>query len=313
MKGRSTMTRPPRGSVRGAPAAAGWVSLAAILAVAGCAAGVSNVSTHSSTTTEEMTTSSAAVTSAGSGEVVSVASPQTVLASWDAALTASSTPPLVITAPLDGQIGSWEGPIGGNNKQALIGGQVRPASDVTAQPRPAEQTITWANGQHRTIPAITAAAAVAALVADGSNSSCGGCDPVTALTLHDPQLMHQPISTAAAPATIPVWSFAVNGQQSTCHSRSNPPVLGPPPGPARPDRSTLGRRPHIHCASVDRRFCDDLVRRGGGRCWALWRELLGSPARKRTSRRRHDRPAGNPTNPAHTRHSIDGQPSHRLR
>lgn len=176
----------PAGSVRGAPALLGRRPLAAILAVAGCAAGVSNNSTQPSTTTAETTTASAAVTSAGSGEVVPVASPQTVLAVWDAALTASTTPPLVITAPLNGQIGSWEGPIGGNNKQALLGGQVRPGSDVTAQPRPAEQTITWANGQHRTIPAIPAAAAIAALVADGANSSCGGCDPATALTLHDP-------------------------------------------------------------------------------------------------------------------------------
>ena len=182
-----------------------------IVAVAGCAAGASTDSTHSSATTAETTTLSTAVTSAGPGGVVPVASPQTVLAVWDAALNSSSTPSLVITAPLDGQIGSWEGPIGGNNKLALLGGQVRPGSDVAAQPRPAQRTITWANGQHRTIPTITATSAVAALVADGANSSCGGCGPITALTLHDPKLTQQRIATAAGPATIPVWSFAVDG------------------------------------------------------------------------------------------------------
>jgi len=208
------MTRQPEGFFRGAPAAARWLPLAAaILAVASCAAGVSNNSTHSLTTTAETTTSFAAVPSAGSGGVVPIASPQTLLAAWDAALTASNTPPLVVTAPLDGQIGSSENSVGDNNKQALLSGQVRPGTDVAAQPRPADQTITWANGQHRTMPAITAASAVAALVADGANGGCAGCKPATALTLHDPKLTHQRISTAAGFATIPVWSFAVNGSK----------------------------------------------------------------------------------------------------
>lgn len=38
-----------------------------------------------------------------------------------------------------------------------------------------------------------------------------GCEPVRALTLVHPTLIHQPISTATGPATIPVWSFAVAG------------------------------------------------------------------------------------------------------
>lgn len=151
--------------------------------------------------------------SADPGGVVPVASPQTVLAAWDAALTASGTPPLVITAPLEGQIGSWEGPIGENNKSALLSGQVRAGTDVAAQPRPANQTITWANGERRTFPVTTATAAIAVLVGDGANGGCSGCKPVTALTLEDPKLIHQRMSTAAGPATIPVWSFAVNGSK----------------------------------------------------------------------------------------------------
>jgi len=59
MRGRSAMTRQPSGLIRAAPAAARWLTLAAaLLAVASCAASVSNNSLNSSTTTEAMTVSS---------------------------------------------------------------------------------------------------------------------------------------------------------------------------------------------------------------------------------------------------------------
>jgi hypothetical protein len=96
--------------------------------------------------------------------------------------------------------------VAGNDKVALLSGMLvapTPLSDAV----PARGKVAWVDGSSVDVDVLTAAAALADLVADGAGD-CGDC---SALIVTDANLATSLVQTSVGPAEVPVWVFTIKG------------------------------------------------------------------------------------------------------
>jgi type II secretory pathway pseudopilin PulG len=107
---------------------------------------------------------------------------------------------------LTGQVGDWEIAVGDNNKPAVMAGMLAAVQPLSSA-APPDGRITWSDGTSTTVPLLSAAAALdqVRLTASGS---CPECTPihVTGATMTAVS-----IATNRGLATVPAWSFALDG------------------------------------------------------------------------------------------------------
>lgn len=133
---------------------------------------------------------------------------QAALARWEAAAAASGgANPFVPLSDLTDQIGNWEEPVGGNNKIALMTGQLVDKAGLSPAP-PAPGRIQWADGRSREVPVLSAAQAYLAMTTKVTVRDCHGCQP---LEITDARLSTKDIATSRGKASVPVWEFTIRG------------------------------------------------------------------------------------------------------
>jgi hypothetical protein len=153
-----------------------------------------------------------------------------------AAAKASSGADIGIVGERTGQVGDWEGPVGENNKLALMAGRVRVTAELPAD-TPSEGTVTWADGTTTAVPVLSATDAVAALVAGAMGSPCDEC---RALEITSARLVAGPVETIRGAATAPIWEFTLAGTRVivTQVAIADPVVVEPPAW--NPDHPPVG-------------------------------------------------------------------------
>lgn len=160
---------------------------------------------------------SAAMLTAASPKVAPAATPpaagdplvtqaRAVLSRWESQVRGSDPGEPILLGDLTSQIGTWEEPVGDNNKAALMAGFVKVVDPLSDAPV-GDGEIRWADGRSERVGVLTATEAFAEIVSDGAGE-CGDCEPVT---LGHPVLGTAEVQTARGPATVPGWHFAVEG------------------------------------------------------------------------------------------------------
>ncbi len=107
---------------------------------------------------------------------------------------------------LTGQVGNWELAVGDNNKPALMAGMLEAVEPLPSTP-PANGRITWSDGTSTSVPVLSAAAALEQ-VRSTATGSCPECSP---LKVTGATLISVSVSTNRGQATVPAWSFALDG------------------------------------------------------------------------------------------------------
>jgi hypothetical protein len=130
------------------------------------------------------------------------------LARWADAVKKSGGATITFIGELTGQIGDWESAVAGNDKVALQSGMV-----VTPTPLPDEAPsrgkVAWVDGTGVDVNVLSAAKALANLVADGGNgATCADCTP---LVVTGANLATSLVQTSLGPANAPVWVFTIKG------------------------------------------------------------------------------------------------------
>ncbi|HUQ44580.1 MAG TPA: hypothetical protein VM451_09270 [Candidatus Limnocylindria bacterium] len=128
---------------------------------------------------------------------------------WAAAVERSGGAAITFTGDMTSQIGDWEPGVGDNNKGALGAGLVEPMIDLPADP-PARGEVKWVDGSSQGVDVLSAAAAMADLVAEGvaANSECSDCEP---LRVTEAKLATTLVETSQGPANAPTWVFTIAG------------------------------------------------------------------------------------------------------
>jgi len=137
-------------------------------------------------------------------------SPQ-VLSVWEKALHTTPHPLIIVGYGSTTQIGQWEPRNGSNNKQALLSRVATLAPDVakTGTTGPTNGTVTFTDGTTQAVTLLDAQNTARRLITEsGSPQPCDGC---TAVVLTSPKRTTASVKTAAGPATVPAWSFGVQG------------------------------------------------------------------------------------------------------
>jgi hypothetical protein len=125
---------------------------------------------------------------------------------WADAVTKSGGATISFVGDRTGQIGDWEASVGGNDKLALAAGLVTaptPLSDET----PSREKVSWVGGSSIDVDVLSAAAALADLVADGTGK-CADCTPLVVTAAN---LASNLTETSVGPAQAPVWVFTLKG------------------------------------------------------------------------------------------------------
>jgi hypothetical protein len=128
---------------------------------------------------------------------------------WADAVAASGGAAITFTGELTSQIGEWAGEVGDNNKVALMAGEVDSMVDLPTD-KPARNEVKWLDGTTQAVDVLSAAAALADLVAEGaaSGTGCDGCKP---LRITEAKLATTLVETTRGPANAPTWVFTVAG------------------------------------------------------------------------------------------------------
>lgn len=134
-----------------------------------------------------------------------------VIVRWDDAAQVSGVNVIYLTSPRRRQIGNWE-PENFANKLAVKCGR------VTAEPLAGNSDVDHAsavvrrgvNREEIPVRLIAADEAVVQLQESGD----GVCTNSATISVHDAQLSSIEVDTAAGPATVPAWSFAVRGSSA---------------------------------------------------------------------------------------------------
>ena len=125
---------------------------------------------------------------------------------WNQAPSATPAPPLLILRELTQQQGDWPNTdAGGDVKMSLLNGLVELDPAASAPAPPAEAIAI--GGVERVARVQTAQETAQAMTTDGGES-CPECAPIR---LVDPQLTAVEVPTILGPATVPAWSFQVDG------------------------------------------------------------------------------------------------------
>ena len=126
---------------------------------------------------------------------------------WAAAVAeAGGDPKVVPVGELTGQVGDWEPDVGSNNKIALMSGAFQVATTLPGSGPPVGD-VQWADGTTTTVPLLSAQEAFLAMLT-GPAGPCPDCQPIQ-LTGAVPATAS--IETTRGPATVPVWSFTIDG------------------------------------------------------------------------------------------------------
>ncbi len=146
----------------------------------------------------------------GSGQCRGETQAIQALARWAAALAAGGDKVAFLpVGQLVGQVGDWELEVGGNNKLALLSGQVTMPPDLGAPP-PATGTVTWTDGRPNQVPPTSAWNALRRMV-ESSRTDCDGCKP---LEVTDAKLSTVEIQTSRGTATVPAWEYTLRGTKA---------------------------------------------------------------------------------------------------
>lgn len=128
------------------------------------------------------------------------------LARWADAVKKSGGATITFVGALTSQIGDWESAVAGNDKVALQSGMLiapTPLSDEV----PSRGKVNWVGGSSVDVDVLSAAKALADLVADGGNG--GDCADCTPLIVTDASLATSLVQTSVGPANVPVWVFTI--------------------------------------------------------------------------------------------------------
>jgi hypothetical protein len=183
-------------------AAASWAALLGLVVaalVAGCSlvdAGRSGVAGSSASTGDSQTEPDPAAR-------VQLQARE-ALERWEAAVDASGGASITFIGPLTSQLGAWRAADSGR-KEALASGLIE--SSVTLSHVPAKGEVTWLDGDKVDVDLVSAAAALEAIVADGTGA-CAGCTPVV---VTDAVLATDLAETQDGPAEVPHWVFSIEG------------------------------------------------------------------------------------------------------
>ncbi len=107
---------------------------------------------------------------------------------------------------LTGQIGGWEIAVGANNKAALMAGMLE-AVVVLPSAAPPDGSLTWSDGTSARVVLVSAAAALEQV----RSTASGSCPECTAIRVTGATLMTVSIETNRGPASVPAWSFGLEG------------------------------------------------------------------------------------------------------
>ena len=134
---------------------------------------------------------------------------EAALARWAAAAASGGSNAIGIVGEGTGQIGEWEGPVGENNKVALMAGMIRIADDIPDD-APPRGTVTRADGTTQSVRVLSAREALRALVG-ATSENAGVCPECRPLTITSARLVDGPIETSQGAATAPTWQFTLEG------------------------------------------------------------------------------------------------------
>ena len=127
---------------------------------------------------------------------------------WADAVRKSGGATIAFVGELTGQIGTWEGSVGENNKTALAAGLVE-AGTAPSDNAPPRDKVRWLDGSEVDVNVLSAADTLDALVAAGTGkASCPDCRP---LIVGEAQLATGLVDTSRGPANAPAWVFSIEG------------------------------------------------------------------------------------------------------
>jgi hypothetical protein len=127
---------------------------------------------------------------------------------WADAIRKSGGASIAFVGDLTGQVGTWEGAVGGNNKSALAAGLVE-AGTALSDTAPSRDKVRWLDGSETDVNVLSAADTLDALVTAGAGSaSCPDCRP---LVVAEAQLATGLVDTSRGPANAPAWVFSIEG------------------------------------------------------------------------------------------------------
>jgi len=127
---------------------------------------------------------------------------QAVLDHW-AALKASGPPDAVVVTDDMTSGGGWGGPNANDDKIAVISGLLT-ADPPLATDVPSDGDVVWPDGTTQAVQLISAADALAAMIAETGTPKCDGCTPVVVTGAHLTTGRH---ATPVGDASLPVWQF----------------------------------------------------------------------------------------------------------
>lgn len=133
-----------------------------------------------------------------------------VLSVWQKALKITPHPIIIVGYGSTTQIGQWE-LSNGNNKQALLSRLATLAPSVVdaGAMEPTTGSVAFASGTTQVVRLLDAQHTAQLLINEsGSQQPCDRCTPVV---LTSPQPTTASVTTATGPATVPAWSFGVQG------------------------------------------------------------------------------------------------------
>jgi hypothetical protein len=125
---------------------------------------------------------------------------------WADAVRRSGGASITFVGDLTSQIGQWEPAVGDNNKTALYAGLLKAAEPLSDDVPPRDK-VRWTDGSEIQVGVLSAADALAALVASAT-AECPECKP---LVVTDAQLASGLVETSRGTANAPAWVFSIEG------------------------------------------------------------------------------------------------------
>jgi hypothetical protein len=131
---------------------------------------------------------------------------QDALVRWADAVRESGGASITFVGALTSQIGDWEAEVGGNNKVALITGQVETMTRLPTD-QPGRREVRWLDdGAKVDVNVLSARDALDSLVE--GRTECGGCEP---LQVTEANLATDLVDTSRGTAEVPVWVYSLQG------------------------------------------------------------------------------------------------------
>jgi hypothetical protein len=155
---------------------------------------------------------------------------QEALDRWAQAVKDNGGSAITFTGALTSQIGDWESSVATKDRAALLGGAIVATSPLS-EDRPGKREVRWTDGPKVDTEVLSAAQALAALVAD-VDKPCRTCTPLEVTAAN---LATGLTETATGPAEVPTWVFTIKGTavRVTRVAVDSSVTLNPPPWNAK--------------------------------------------------------------------------------